>query len=106
MEHLINIPIECEEDNIGTDVDDNSIVLEFFYHRSVKEGSNVIVYIHDTAFHGKCVSSVQHTNCFAISVKICESFKLRMVEQVIRIENSSMTPEQWVGMYATEFPVR
>jgi len=104
MKHMINVPIECEEDFIGTDVDDDNIVLDFFYHREIKECSNVVVYIHDTAFHGKCISSYRSGSCFIISVKIKESFKLRMVEQVLRIENSNLSPEEWVAEYATDFP--
>lgn len=102
MEHLINYPIEVEV--IDECLIDNSIPLEFMYNRSFEKNSYVLVHINDMVFHGVCINCERYSGCYMIKVLVSESFKLRMVEQIIRIQESGLPAEEWVSKYASDFP--
>lgn len=119
MEHLINEPIEAEEMQ-GTQhhiTECGGIKLCFFYHRGLAVGYNAKVYIHGQEFQGEIVHCNKiNANLFKCEVKFVDKvdrFKLRMLEQAVRIErfqkeNPEMTLEEaankWVEENGALFP--
>jgi hypothetical protein len=104
MNHLINYPIEGEESDDDDEIPQQSIELQFMYHRGFAVGCRITVHIRGTLFHGECVSCLRETGCWLITARIKESFALRNLEQIIRIEESHMSMEEWVSKYANDFP--
>ncbi len=100
--HAINYPVEVQESEPVDD--DQQTVFELYYHRSFDVGVPVTVRIDDLIFHCTILGSDKVDNCYVVRVSVKEGFLLRNVEQIIRIKESHLQPEEWVNRYGADFP--
>jgi hypothetical protein len=103
MDHLINCPIEIEE-NEDDYVQPSKVTLQCMYHKGFEKNHKVNVFIYNTKFRGVIVDSVYYGGCYLLSINVVESFKLRMIEQIIHIEASGLSADEWVSKYGDSFP--
>jgi hypothetical protein len=102
MDHLANYPLQIDETN--DEEDNQGIEFQAMYHRKFAHGSHVTVRIDNTLFHATVIRSEPFAGCYLIILSVQESFLLRNVEQIIRIKDSHLSPEEWVSRYGSDFP--
>lgn len=119
MEHAINYPIEVEEGGIHQDVDSGSMQLHFLYHKQLIVNTDVKILLHGYKLNGVVLSSDinEHGDysCMVAFGNTSDAFRLRMLEQAIRIEefqksHSELSLEEaaelWIEKNGSLFPER